>query len=85
LPIALFLEALIIAVGLWLFVGGAGLSRARKLGLPMMCILILAFTVAGMTVAPPAPSVTAMAASSLVTLFAVCALAFWLGGPAARQ
>jgi hypothetical protein len=39
---------------------------------------MLAFTVLGMIYAPP-PSATAMAASSLATLIAVCALAWWLG------
>jgi hypothetical protein len=36
-------------------------------------------TIAGMTVAPAPPSPQAMAASSLVTLLVVCALAGWLG------
>jgi hypothetical protein len=43
---------------------------------------LLAFTVAGMTVAPPPPSVQAMAGASLATLSVVCALTCWLGGRA---
>jgi hypothetical protein len=43
---------------------------------------LLAFTVAGMTVAPPPPSVQAMAGASLATLSVVRALTCWLGGRA---
>ena len=39
----------------------------------------LGFTIAGMTVAPPPPSVAAMAGSSLATIIVVCAIACWLG------
>jgi len=79
MPVALVAEALIVAVGLCLFVRGANLSRSRKLGLTALSISLLAFTVVGMTVAPPPPSAAAMAASSMVTIVAVCALAGWLG------
>lgn len=77
--VALTAEALIAAAGLYLFLSGAGLSRARKLGLTALCLVVLSSTVAGMTVAPPPPSVTAMAATSLITIAMVCALAGWLG------
>jgi hypothetical protein len=79
MPVALAAEAFILVAGLFLFVTGASLSRARKIWLAMLSLFMLAFTVAGMTVAPPPPSVTAMAASSLVTIIVVCALACWLG------
>lgn len=46
--------------------------------LAAICLLLLAFTVAGMTVAPAPPSVTAMAASSLLTDAIVCGLIGWL-------
>jgi hypothetical protein len=39
------------------------------------------FTVLGMTMAPPPPSARAMAVSSLATVTAVCAVAWWLGRP----
>lgn len=81
MPLALLLEALLVLGGLYLFVPGAGLSRTKQLSLTAMAVLILVFTVAGMTVAPSPPSVTAMAASSLVTIILVCALALWLGRP----
>jgi hypothetical protein len=80
MPIALVAEAFIMVAGLFLFVSGTSLSRARKLWLTVLCLLVLAFTVVGMTVAPPPPSVTAMAASSLVTIIVLCALSGWLGG-----
>ena len=79
MPVALVVEALVAAAGLFLFVSGAGLSRAKKLGLMVLCLVVLASTVIGMTVAPPPPSVNAMAATSLITIAAVCALAGWLG------
>jgi hypothetical protein len=81
MPVALTLEAIIALAGVYLFLSGADLSRARKIGLSVLSLLILVFTVVGMTIAPPPPSVVAMAASSLVTIVAVCALASWLGRP----
>ena len=79
MPAALVAEAAVVAAGLWLFVPGSRLSRPKSLALTGLVILLLAFTVAGMTIAPPPPSPFAMAGSSLVTLVAVCALACWLG------
>ncbi len=79
MPVALVAEALIVVAGLYLFVPGAILSREKKFWLTILALVILAFTVAGMTVAPPPPSVTTMAASSLVTIIVVCALACWFG------
>ncbi len=79
MPVALAVEAFIAMAGLYLFVSGARLSRARKVWFSMLSLLILALTVVGMTVAPPPPSVVAMAASSLGTIAVVCVLAWWLG------
>jgi hypothetical protein len=76
---ALGVEALVVATGLYLFVQGSGLSRSRSVTLTVLTLVILGFTVAGMTVSPPPPSALAMAASSLVTLGVVCALFCWLG------
>jgi len=76
---ALLVEAIIAAAGLYLFLSGAGLSRAKKHGLTMLGLVVIASTVMGMTVAPPPPSVNAMAATSLITIAAVCGLAGWLG------
>jgi len=76
---ALGLEALVVAMGLCLFVPGCGLSRSRSLGLTVLALIILAFTVIGMTVAPPPPSGLAMAGTSLVTLGVVCGMFCWLG------
>jgi len=79
LPLALLLEALLVAAGLGLFLSGAQGSRGSKIGISVLSIALLGLTVAGMTVAPPPPSGAAMASSSLVTLLAVGALYFWLG------
>lgn len=79
MPLALAVEAAITLAGLGLFLSGAGLARGRKLGLTALCLLVLVFTLAGMTVAPAPPSALAMAASSLFSIVALCALAAWLG------
>jgi hypothetical protein len=83
MPIALLVEALILIGGLYLFLHGAALSRARKLWLSTICVLMLAFTVAGMTIAPPPPSIDAMAASSLLTIVVCSGLVAWLVCPRA--
>jgi hypothetical protein len=49
------------------------------LGLAVLALVTLVFTVVGMTVAPPPPSVTAMAGSSMVTVLVVSGLAGWIG------
>jgi membrane-bound metal-dependent hydrolase YbcI (DUF457 family) len=79
LPVALGVEALLVVVGLALYIPGCGLARGRAIALATLSLVVLAFTVAGMTLAPPPPSAFAMAVSSLVTLVAVCALFAWLG------
>lgn len=79
MPLALIIEGAIALAGLYLFVSGSGLSRARKLWLSVLSVVILALTVFGMTVAPPPPSVAAMASTSLISIGLVCALAAWLG------
>jgi hypothetical protein len=79
MPWALALETTITLAGLYLFLSGSGLSRGRKSWLAVLSVVVLVFTVAGMTVAPAPPSVTAMAASSLIALTLVCTLACWLG------
>ena len=79
MPVALAVEAAIVVVGLLLFVPGSGLSRGKALALTALTLVTLAFTVAGMTIAPAPPSALAMAGSSLATLVVVCALACWLG------
>ena len=79
MPMALAVEACIALAGLYLFVFGASLSRVKKLWLSVLSLLIVGFTVVGMTVAPPPPSVVAMAGSSLVTIVIVSAVAGWLG------
>ena len=79
MPVALVVEAALVVAGLCFFIPGANLSQAKSIALTVLSLLILAFTVAGMTVAPPPPSVVAMAGSSLATIIVVCALACWLG------
>lgn len=78
IPVALVIEAVLVVGGLVLFVRGSHLSRARGLSLGLLTLVVLAFTVAGMTVASPPPSGEAMAASSLATIAVVCTLAGWI-------
>ncbi len=79
MPVAMAVEGMIVALGLWLFLPDAGLPRARMLGLLALCVVVFLLTIAGMTIAPPPPSVTAMAASSLATIVVVSAVLGWLG------
>jgi hypothetical protein len=79
MPVALALESVLLLTGLCLFVRGSSLLRIRKLWLIALAVLILALTLAGMTIAPPPPSPTAMAWSSLSAIAMVCGLIGWLG------
>ena len=79
MTVALAVEAALLIGGLSLFFAGCGMSRARKLVLAATSLLVLAFTVVGMTVAPPPPSAFAMAGSSLAAILLVCVLYGWLG------
>jgi hypothetical protein len=79
MPVALVVEAAIVVLGLGSFLRGSGLSRGRAIALGLLSLVVLAFTVVGMTIAPPPPSAFAMAASSLAAIVAVCVLAGWLG------
>lgn len=86
MPVALAVEAAIVVAGLWIFISDNSLLRRKGFSLAVLTLAVLAFTVIGMTIAPPPPSATAMAASSLVTLVVVCALCYWLTRPpGARQ
>jgi len=76
---ALTLEAAIVAIGLYLFVSGTQIARARSIALAVLSVVVMAFTAVGMTLAPAPPSAAAMAGSSLATLAVVCGLACWLG------
>jgi hypothetical protein len=79
MPLALTVESLIVAVGLWLYLPRAPISRGRKWGVFALSAVALGFTTVGMTVAPPPPSADAMAAGSLVTVSIAAAVAWWLG------
>lgn len=79
MPVALVAEAVIVMLGLSLFIPRSRLPRGRSVAIAVLSLVILAFTVMGSTLAPPPPSADAMAATSLVTLGVVCALVAWLG------
>jgi hypothetical protein len=79
IPVALTVEGLIVAAGLWIYVPCAPISRGKKFGVCALGAVSLGFTIVGMTVVPPPPSVDAMAAVSLITVLIVVAVAWWLG------
>lgn len=79
MPVALAVEAAIALMGLGLFIAGSALSRARKIALSLLLLVILAGTVAGMTIAAAPPSIAAMAWSSLGMIALVCLLAGRIG------
>ena len=79
MPVALVAEGAIVMLGLCMFIPHSGLPRGRSIAIAVLSLLVLASTVAGMTLAPPPPSGSVMAGSSLATLAAVCALLAWLG------
>ena len=79
LPLALLLEAAIVAAGLFLFISGTNVGRRRSIALTVLTAVAMVFTAIGMTVAPAPPSAMAMAATSLATLVFVCVLAGWCG------
>jgi len=79
MPVALVVEAVLALLGMLLFLPGCGASRPKKLALAVLSLLVLVFTVVGLTVAPPPPSAAAMAGSSLGTIVLVCVLIGWLG------
>ena len=81
LPLALAAEGALVVLGLALFLRGSRLAPGKSIAIGVLSVLILAFTVVGMTVAPPPPSATAMAAGSGATLAVVCSLYCWLGRP----
>jgi hypothetical protein len=79
MPVALLLESTLAAAGLWLFLRGAGLPRGRAAGPGGTDPADAGVHHAGHDDRPRAAVAHAMAASSLLTIVAVCALAGWLG------
>jgi hypothetical protein len=79
MPAALAVEVVIAVLGLYLFLSGSGLARGKSAGLAVLGVVVIVFTVVGMTVAPAPSSAPAMAGSSLATLALVSALFVWLG------
>jgi len=79
MPAALVAEAALLFVGVYLAVRGSNLSRVRAIAVVTLGLMLLAFTILGMTIAPAPPSAQAMAGSSLATIVVICGLASWIG------
>jgi hypothetical protein len=77
--LGLAVEAACVVVGLLLFVPASRLKLGKSVALTVLVLLLMAFTVVGMTIAPAPPSPLAMAASSLATLAIACVVFVWLG------
>jgi hypothetical protein len=82
--IALTVESAVLVVGLVLYLRHAALSRWRRIGVIAAALFTLVLTVLGMTVAPPPPSIGAMASTSLEAIAIVCILIGALARPAAQ-
>lgn len=78
MPLALALECALALAGLWAYLRRAPLAPRRRRGLVGLCLALMLFTVGGLLLAPPPPSITAMAVSSLVVQVAVCAAVAWI-------
>jgi hypothetical protein len=79
MPVGLGVETAVLLAGICLFLPGARAPLSDKLWLTVLCLAVLGFTMAGMTIALPPPSATAMATTSLVMILVVAALAWRLG------
>ncbi len=79
MALALGIESAIVAFGLTMFLRSQPFAPLRSALLVAITLLLLGFTVLGMTVAPAPPSATAMAATSLATIVGACAFYGWLG------
>jgi hypothetical protein len=79
MALGLAVETAILLGGLALYLRGAAfMSSRQRLGLVVLSLAVLVFTILGMTVAPAPPSAAAMPGSSLVTIGLICALMGWL-------
>ena len=78
MPLALAVETAIVLLGLCLYLPAARMTRLRKIGFTALSLLVVAFTLLGMSVAPAPPSAIALAVSSELTIIMVCGLFFWL-------
>lgn len=78
MPVALALEAAIALGGLALGLRGLPDRRGRRAWTVLYVLAILAMTVVGQTVAPAPPGATQVAASSLLAIAAMVAVAFRL-------
>jgi len=83
-PAALGIEAAMTLGGLWLYLTAAPADRGGRVGVAIVTTLVLALTVAGMTVAPAPPGPVEVAASSLGTIIVIVAVVAWLARPRPR-
>jgi hypothetical protein len=83
LPLAWTLEASLAAVGLWLYLRGATLTRGRRVALILVMMGVVAMTIAGQASTAPPPPPGLMAATSLLTIGLLVAFGWWVERPCA--
>jgi len=84
LPVALTVEPLIVAVGLWVYLRTAQLSRARTITLVALVVLVTVMTALGQISSSPAPAPVAAATSSLITIAVLVTAVWWIDRPQKR-
>ena len=81
LPLAWTLEALILAIGLWLYLRLVALTLSRKVVLITVMLLVMIMTILGQASTSPPPKAAVMAASSLLTIALLTVFAWWIERP----
>ncbi len=79
MPLALTVEILITAAGLWLYLSAIRPSPGRRIGLIVFTAALAIATVIGMTLAPAPTDLKQLAVASLATNVVIVAIACWLG------
>jgi len=78
LPLAWCVEALLLAIGLGVYLKATRLSRGRRATLIVIVVFTLVMTIAGQASTTPPPKSTIMAAFSLITIALLVAIGSWL-------
>ncbi len=76
-PLGIALESVLVMMSVAIVLSDTSLPGTRRMGLTVLAMVLLTFTIAGMTIAMAPPSPQAMAGTSLVMLIAVCAATAW--------
>jgi hypothetical protein len=78
LPLAWVVEIMIVSAGLAAYLSNTKLSRRRLASLLVMMVLVTALTILGQASQTRPPAAQMMAGTSLVTIGAITAIAWWI-------